>query len=113
MIIITIVFVIIDRNENEILNKFETHIQLFIFSTLSWHNCHESQCFEGSFGFLYTLDIQPKGQFELEQRIDHSVDQATGSYELTQFSSEIGYGLTNDVQIAGYLNSTRIHASKN
>lgn len=68
---------------------------------------------EGSFGFLYTLDIQPKGQFELEQRIDHSVDQATGSYELTQFSSEIGYGLTNDVQIAGYLNSTRIHASKN
>ena len=68
---------------------------------------------EGGFGFLYTLDIQPKGQFELEQRIDHSVGQATGSYELTQFSSEIGYGLTNDVQIAGYLNSTRIHASKN
>ena len=68
---------------------------------------------EGSFGFLYTLDIQPKGQFEFEQRINHSVGQATGSYELIQLLSEIEYGLTNDVQIAGYLNSTRIHASKN
>lgn len=73
----------------------------------------EANAGEGNFGFLYTLDIQPKGQFEFEQRIDHSVGQAAGSYELTQFRSEIEYGLTNDVQIAGYLNSTRVHASKN
>ena len=67
---------------------------------------------EGNFGFLYTHDIQPKGQFELDQRIDHMVGQATGSYELTQFHSEIEYGLINNVQIAGYLNSICIHASK-
>ena len=68
---------------------------------------------EGNFGWLYTLDIQPKGKFEFEQRIDHTTGQATGTYELTTLRSEVEYGLSNDVQIAAYLNSTRIHASKN
>ena len=28
---------------------------------------------EGNFEYLYTLDIQPKGQLEFEQRINHTV----------------------------------------
>ena len=63
-------------------------------------------------GFYISFITNPS-QFEFEQRINHSVGQATRNYELTQFRSEIEYVLTNDVQIAGYLNSTRIHASKN
>ena len=68
---------------------------------------------EGNFGWVYTLDIQPKGKFEFEQRVDQTVGQARGNYELTLFRSEIEYGLTDDIQIAGYLNSIRIRASKN
>jgi hypothetical protein len=68
---------------------------------------------ESAFGWVYTLDIQPKGRFEFEQRVNHVAGQATGTYELTKFRSEIEYGLTDNIQIAGYLNSTRIHASKN
>jgi hypothetical protein len=76
-------------------------------------NVQEAFAGEGNFGWLYTLDIQPKGKFEFEQRVDHVTGQATGTYNLTMLRSEIEYGLTNDIQIAGYLNSTRIHAKQN
>lgn len=68
---------------------------------------------EGLFGWVYTLDIQPKGKFEFEQRVDKTVHQATGQYALTTYRSEIEYGLTDDIQIAGYVNSTTVHANKN
>lgn len=68
---------------------------------------------EGLFGFLYTLDLQPKGSWEFEQRVDTTHGQAVGSYNLTEARSEIEYGLTNDLQIAGYINAFRVQANKN
>lgn len=68
---------------------------------------------EGLFGWVYTLDIQPKGKFEFEQRLDQTAGQASGSYQLTQLRSEIEYGLTDDIQIAAYVNSTNVHARQN
>lgn len=68
---------------------------------------------EGVFGFVYTLDLQPQGSWEFEQRVDHTRGQAVGSYNLTLLRSEIEYGLTNDLQIAGYLNATRVQANRN
>ena len=80
------------------------------FLSITTLNAHAG---EGNFGWVYTLDIQLKGKFEFEQRVDQTDGQATGNYELTLFRSEIEYGLTDAIQIAGYLNSTRIRASKN
>ena len=68
---------------------------------------------EGIFGFVYTLDLQPKGKFEFEQRVDTTHGQAVGSYNLTELRSELEYGLTNDLQIAGYLNAFRVQANNN
>ena len=68
---------------------------------------------EDLFGFVYTLDLQPKGSWEFEQRLDHSKGQAVGSYNLTLSRTELEYGVTNDLQVAGYLNATRIQANRN
>ncbi|BCM23931.1 DUF6662 family protein [Methyloradius palustris] len=68
---------------------------------------------EGVFGWVYTLDIQPKGKWEFEQKVDRSVGQASGSYALDQFRSEIEYGLTDDIQIAAYVNMFNVHANRN
>ena len=62
---------------------------------------------EDLFGFVYTLDIQPKGSWEFEQRLDHSKDQAVGSYNLSLSRTELEYGLTNNLQLAGYVNATQ------
>ena len=68
---------------------------------------------EDLFGFVYTLDLQPKGKFEFEQRVDNTHGQAVGSYNLTELRSELEYGLTNDLQIAGYVNAFRVQANNN
>lgn len=68
---------------------------------------------EGMFGFLTTLDTQPKGTFEFEQRIDVTHGQQTGTYNLGLYRSEIEYGLTDDIQIAGYLNTYSVNAKNN
>ncbi len=68
---------------------------------------------EGIFGFVYPLDTQPKGKFEFEQRFDVTHGQATGTYNLGQYRSELEYGLTDDVQIAGYINAYSINAKNN
>lgn len=71
------------------------------------------QAGEGIFGYVYSLDTQPRGKFEFEQRIDVTHGQATGSYNLGQYRSELEYGLTDDIQIAGYLNAYSIQAKNN
>lgn len=68
---------------------------------------------EGIFGYVYSLDTQPKGKLEFEQRIDSTNGQATGMYNFTQYRSELEYGLTDDVQIAAYLNAYSIAAKNN
>lgn len=68
---------------------------------------------EGIFGWVYTLDLQPKGKLEFEQRVDVTHKQSSGSYNWTRYRSELEYGLTNDVQIAGYLNGYAIDANRN
>lgn len=68
---------------------------------------------EGTFGWLYTLDLQPKGKLEFEQKVDATHKQSAGSYNWTQYRSELEYGVTNDLQVAGYLNAYSINANKN
>ena len=68
---------------------------------------------EGYFGWIYSLDLQPQGKWEFEQRLQLTRGQATGTYDLWQSRTEMEYGLTNDFQIAGYLNSYSVNAAKN
>lgn len=68
---------------------------------------------EGSFGWLYTLDLQPKGTLEFEQKIDVTTGQATGKYNLWKTKTGLEYGITNDLQLTGYLNAYSISANKN
>ena len=68
---------------------------------------------EGSFGWIYTLDLQPKGTLEFEQRLQLNRGQAQGKYNLWQARTELEYGLTDDVQIAGYLNTSYVEANQN
>lgn len=68
---------------------------------------------EGAFGWIYTLDLQPKGSLEFEQRLQLTKGQAAGSYNAWMSRSELEYGLTNDLQIAGYLNAYYVNANQN
>lgn len=72
-----------------------------------------TQAGEGLFGWVYTLDIQPKGQYEFEQRVQWNHRQEGGDYENFALKTEIEYGLTNDVQIAGYINTDYMNAKGN
>jgi hypothetical protein len=67
----------------------------------------------GVFGWIYTLDLQPKGSLEFEQRLQLNQQQAAGTYEAWTARTELEYGLTNDLQIAGYINSYYTNASQN
>ncbi len=55
---------------------------------------------DGLFGWIYTLDLQPKGKWEFEQRLQLNKQQAAGTYDSWFSRSEIEYGLTNDLQVA-------------
>ena len=68
---------------------------------------------EGAFGWIYTLDLQPKGELEFEPRLQLTKQQASGSYNAWISRSELEYGLTNDFQIAGYLNAYYVNANQN
>lgn len=68
---------------------------------------------EGSFGWIYTLDLQPKGTLEFEQRLQLNRGQAGGRYDLWQARTELEYGVTDDFQLAGYINTSRVSAFNN
>lgn len=68
---------------------------------------------EGAFGWVYSLDLQPKGTMEFEQKFDVTHGQAVGDYSFGLFRSELEYGVTNDFQVAGYINAATIRAHDN
>lgn len=68
---------------------------------------------EGTFGWIYTLDLQPAGTLEFEQRLQLNRGQAQGKYDLWQARTELEYGVSENFQIAGYLNTSYVNASQN
>lgn len=72
-----------------------------------------AQAGESNFGWVYGLDLQPQGKWEVEQRIQLTRGHAAGTYDYWQGRSEVEYGLTNNIQLAGYLNTYAINAAKN
>ena len=68
---------------------------------------------EGAFGWIYTLDLQPKGTLEFEQRLQRNRAQASGQYDVWLSRTELEYGLTDDLQIAGYINGYSANIDQN
>ena len=67
---------------------------------------------EGLFSRVYTTDTTPAGHFELEQTIREREGRAFGHFDATDFRSEVEYGVTDDFQIAGYVSTNRMHATR-
>jgi opacity protein-like surface antigen len=72
-----------------------------------------AQAGEGSFGWIYTLDLQPKGTMEFEQRLQLNRSQAQGKYDLWQARTEVEYGVSENFQLAAYLNTSSVSAWRN
>ena len=85
---------------------FACVLSLFIFFSYS-------RADEPLFGYMYTTDLQPKGKFEFEQWITDREGQAYGHYHHFDMSSEVEYGVTDNFQIAGYVNYMYLSASQN
>lgn len=68
---------------------------------------------EPLFGYVYTTDVLPKGKYEIEQWVTLREGQAQGTFHDLKLRSEVEYGLTNNLQVSGYLNYSYIDADRN
>jgi len=59
---------------------------------------------EPVFGFIYTTDLLPKGQTEIEQWMTWRHQKAHGYYDQLENRTEFSYGVTDRFQLSGYLN---------
>lgn len=58
---------------------------------------------EPLFGFVYTTDLLPKDGYEVEQWLTWRTEKAHGSFNLLENRSEFSYGVTDSLQLSGYL----------
>ena len=84
-------------------------IGLALASTLA----RQAHAGEGNFGWIYTADLQPKGTSELEQHVFLQQGQSQGDYSNWKFRTEYEYGVSDNYQVAVYLNSRYVHARRN
>src|SRR5262249_62186673 len=55
-------------------------------------------------GFVFTTDLLPEGKYEVAQWVTWRAHKAVGVYDVVEARSEVEYGLSDDFQIAGYIN---------
>lgn len=68
---------------------------------------------EPLFGYIYTTDLLPKGQKEVEQWLTLREGRSNGSFHLLQARTEVSYGVADNFQLSGYLNTAWTHANRN
>jgi len=68
---------------------------------------------EPLFGYVYTTDLLPKGKWEVEQWVTDREGQAYGHFHHIHFSTELEYGLEDNLQVAFYVNSQYADESSN
>ncbi|HTP84073.1 MAG TPA: DUF6662 family protein [Alphaproteobacteria bacterium] len=59
---------------------------------------------EPVFGFIYTTDLLPQGQKEMEQWLTWRHQKAGGTYDQLENRTEFSYGVSDRFQLSGYLN---------
>src|SRR5215475_9941300 len=65
---------------------------------------------EAIFAWTYTTDLLPKGKWEFEQWMTARWEKEHGAYNVFDFREELEYGLTDNLQIALYLNHHYVNA---
>lgn len=68
---------------------------------------------ESPFGWIYTADVMPKGHFELEHSSFLQQGQTQGTYNYLKNREEIEYGVTDRLQLSGYVNWSYTNAYRN
>ncbi|APG31158.1 DUF6662 family protein [Granulibacter bethesdensis] len=70
----------------------------------------KAQAGEGLFSRVYLTDTMPKGTFEVEETVRNRSGRAFGQYNGTDFRTELEYGITDKLQVAGYFNTLLMNA---
>ena len=68
---------------------------------------------EAVFNYVYTTDLLPKGEMEVEQWITDREKQAHGHYHNLEMRTELEYGITDNLTLSGYLNYSYLNAHNN
>ena len=68
---------------------------------------------EPLFGFVYTTDLLPKGRSEAEQWITLREGRANGDFHLVRTRTELSHGVTNNLQLSGYLDLAYANVKNN
>lgn len=68
---------------------------------------------EPLFGFVYTTDLLPAGQMEVEQWGTLRHQKAHGSFNLWEGKSEFSYGVTDDFQLSAFITYDKTNAYHN
>src|SRR6266403_5078276 len=63
------------------------------------------------FEWTYTTDIASKGEVEFEQWVTPRWEKEHGNYSVIDFREELEYGVTDNFQIALYLNHHYVYAN--
>ena len=66
---------------------------------------------EAIFAWTYTTDLLPKGKWEFEQWMTARWEKEHGTYNVFDFREELEYGVTDNFQIALYLNHHYVNAN--
>jgi hypothetical protein len=66
---------------------------------------------ESIFAFTYTTDLLPKGRWEVEQWVTGRWAKEAGTYGVVDFREELEYGVTDNFQLAFYLNHHYVDAN--
>src|SRR5690242_15102063 len=66
---------------------------------------------ESIFAWTYTTDLAPKGHGEFEQWVTARWEKEHGRYNVFDFREEFEYGVTDNFQVALYLNHHYVDAS--
>ncbi len=82
------------------LKKFMFLLLAFVFISAS----EKAKAGEPLFAYLYTTDLLPAGHFETEQWITDREGQANGYFHHFDMRTELEYGVSDNFQIAGYVN---------
>jgi hypothetical protein len=92
--------------------SFVAGVRCAFFGALLAFVAH-AQAGDSPFGYLYTADTHPKGEFEFEQWMTVRKGKAQGDYALGQYRSELEYGMTDRFQASLYWNSYSVNAFAN
>jgi hypothetical protein len=82
-----------------------------IFAAATLFGVSTAHGHEAIFSWTYTTDLTPKGHGEFEQWITMRWEKAHGTYSVIDFREEFEYGVTDNFQLAIYLNHHYVNAN--